>query len=145
MNCFASTPARRVGSTRPGASIWVSISHTLNTTYDSTDELSSCPRNLLLLWQEYLYGLEGNKTAKKITSVKRGHVKLKFCRRTCFWEVTVKLYNTGFTDLSSIDKANQAYGVKLSVSTILALMQKDNKVGGHPTLSLLKTNYIMIL
>jgi hypothetical protein len=45
----------------------------------------------------------------------------------------VNICNAGFTDLSSIDEVNQAYGVKLSVSTILALMQKDKKVGGQPT------------
>jgi hypothetical protein len=136
MNRFASTLARRVGPARPGASSWVSVSRTLNTTYDSTAEMSSCPSNLLILWQEYLYGLEGNKAAKNVTSVERGHVKFNLCRRTCFWEVMVKLCNAGFTDLSSIGKVNQAYGVKLSVSTILALMQKDKKVGGHPHLSL---------
>jgi hypothetical protein len=111
MNRFASTPVRRVGPTRPGVSSWVSVSHTLNNTYDSTSNLSSCSRNLLLLWQYYLYGLEGNKTAKNFTSVERGRVKFKFFRRTCFCEVMVKLCNAGFTDLSSIDKENQAYGV----------------------------------
>jgi hypothetical protein len=38
------------------------------------------------------------------------------------------------THLSSIDKVYQAYGMNLSVSTILAMMQKDKKVGGHPNL-----------
>jgi hypothetical protein len=46
-----------------------------------------------------------------------------------------KLCNAGFSDLSSIDKVHQAYGVKLSVSAILAMMQKGKKVGGHPNLS----------
>jgi hypothetical protein len=54
----------------------------------------------------------------------------------CFWEVIIKLCNAGFTDLSSIDKVNRACGVKLSVPAILALMQKDKKVGGHPNMSL---------
>jgi hypothetical protein len=40
------------------------------------------------------------------------------------------------TNLSSIVKVHQAYGVKLSFSAILAMMQKDKKVGGHPNLSL---------
>jgi hypothetical protein len=34
----------------------------------------------------------------------------------------VKLCNAGFTSLSSIDKVQQAYGVKISVSAILAMM-----------------------
>jgi hypothetical protein len=135
MNRFAVSPARRLGKTRP----WVSdtsVCHTLNNTYDSTAKLSSCPRNLLLLWQEYLYGLEGNKASKNFTSVEHGRVKFKFCRRKCFWVVMVKLCNAGFNDLSSIDKVHQAYGMKLSVSAILAMTMKDRKVGGHPNLSL---------
>jgi hypothetical protein len=143
MNRFAASPTRRLGSTRPGASE-ASICQTLNNTYDSTAKLSSCPRKLLLLWQEYLYGLEGNIAAKNFTSVERGCVKFKFFRRKCFWEVMVKLCNAGFTNLSSIDKVQQAYGMKLSVSSILAMMQKDRKVGGHPNLSLQK-KYILIL
>jgi hypothetical protein len=127
MNRFAASPARRLGKTRPGVSD-ASVCHTLNNTYDSTAKLC--------LWQEYLYGLEDNKAAKNFTSVERGRVKFKFCRRKCFWEVMVKLCNAGFTDLSSIDKVHQAYGMKLSVSSILAMMMKDRKVDGHPNLSL---------
>jgi hypothetical protein len=77
MNRFAASPARRLGPTRPGES-GVSICHTLNNTYDSTAKLSSCPRNLLLILQEYLYGLEGNKATKNFTSVERGRVKFNF-------------------------------------------------------------------
>jgi hypothetical protein len=69
MNRFPSSPARGLGSTRPGVSDGVSVSHTLNNTYNSTAKLSSCPRNLLLLWQEHFYGLEGNKAGKNFTEV----------------------------------------------------------------------------
>jgi hypothetical protein len=140
MNQFAASPTRRLGPTRAGASE-ASFCHTLNNTYDSTAKLSSFPRNLLLLWQDYLYGLEGNKAAKNFTSVERGRIKFKFCHRKCFWEVMVKLCNAGFTDLSSIDKVHQAHDMKILVSAILAMMQKDRKVGGHPNLSLLKKVY----
>jgi Fe-S cluster biosynthesis and repair protein YggX len=135
MNRFAASPSRRLGGKRPGVSD-ASICHTLENTYDSTAKLSYFPRNLLLLWQEYLYELECNKAAKNFTSVERGRVKFKFCRRKCFWEVMVKLCNAGSTDLSSIDKVNQAYSMKHSVSTILDMMMRDRKVGGHPNLSL---------
>jgi hypothetical protein len=118
MNRFASSPTRRIGPTRPGTSD-NSVSHTLNNTYDSTTKLSSRPRNLLLLWQYYLYGLEGNTAAKNFTSIQRVRVKFNFCRQKCFWEVMAKLC---FTDLSSIDKVYQAYGMKLTVSAILTMM-----------------------
>jgi hypothetical protein len=90
MNQFAASPARRLGKTRPGVSD-ASICHTLNNTYDSTVNLSSCPRNLLILWKEYLYVLEGNKAAKHFMSVEGGCVKFKCCRQQRFWEVIVKL------------------------------------------------------
>jgi hypothetical protein len=87
MNRFAYTPVRRVGPTRPGASDRASVSvyHKIDNTYGSTAKLSSCPRNLLLIWQEYLYGLEGNKATKNFTSVERGRIKFKLCRRKRFW------------------------------------------------------------
>jgi hypothetical protein len=135
MNRFAASPVRWLGPTRPGASDAYAC-HTLNNTYESTAKLSSWPRNPLLIWQEYLYGLEDNKATKNFTSVERGHVKLKLCRWDLLWEVMVKLFNARFTDLSSIDKVHQAYGMKLSVSAICSMMQKDRKVGGHPNLSL---------
>jgi hypothetical protein len=78
MNRFSASPARRIGQTRPGASD-ASVCHTLNKTYDFTANISSCPRKLVLIWQEYFYGLEGNKAAKNFTSVERGRVKFKFC------------------------------------------------------------------
>jgi hypothetical protein len=79
--------------------------------------------------------LEGNKATKNFTPIERRRVKFKFCRQKCFWG---GLCNAGFTELSSIEKGNQAYGVKLSFSAILSMMQKDRKVGGHPSLSLKK-------
>jgi hypothetical protein len=83
-----------------------------------------------------LYGLAGNKPAKSFTPVERGKVKFKYCRRKVFWAIMVKLVNSGFNEVSAIDKIRQAYGINLSVSAILNSMQKDRKNGGHPNLSL---------
>jgi hypothetical protein len=134
MHRFASTPVRQIGPMMPLSS--GGVSHTLENTYNYTDKLSLCPRNLLLIWQEYLYGLEDNKTTKNLMLVEYGCVKFEFCHRKCFWEAMVKIYKTGFTNLSSIDKGHHTHGLKLSVSTILAMMQNDKKVGGHLNLSL---------
>jgi hypothetical protein len=38
-------------------------------------KLSKCPRNLYALWEEYKFGLNGQKPAKKFTSRERGSVR----------------------------------------------------------------------
>ena len=48
--------------------------------YEAT--LSNCPRSLFELWQEYEFGLQGWKAAKRFTSRERGRVKYKFVE---FW------------------------------------------------------------
>lgn len=103
---------------------------------DARAKLAPHPRTLLLLWHEYLYGLEGNKPAKDFTSTERGRVKFKYCRRKNFWTVMARLINAGFTELSAIDKIHQAYGNNLAVSTILNRMARDKRDGGHPNLRL---------
>jgi hypothetical protein len=42
------------------------------------------PKNLLMLWQEYIHGLPGNKPAKDFTSAERGAVKYAYSRKKSF-------------------------------------------------------------
>lgn len=132
-------PVRRIGgrATNTEGTITHAITHAnTNEGLDSRAKLASHPRTLLLLWHEFLYGLDNNKPAKNFTSVERGRVKFKYCRRKCFWSVMANLINAGFTELTAIDKIHQAYGNNLSVTTVLNRMQKDKKNGGHPNLTL---------
>jgi hypothetical protein len=41
-----------------------------------------------------------------------------------------RLVNAGFTELTAIDKIHQAYGVNLSVSSVLSKIQRDKRNGG---------------
>ena len=52
-------------------------------------------KNLFDLWQEYEFGLSGNKPAKDFTRLERGKHKYAYCRRKVFWEIIIKLVNTG--------------------------------------------------
>jgi hypothetical protein len=52
------------------------------------------------------------------------------------WSVMSRLVNAGFTELTVIDKIHQAYGVNLSVSSVLAKMQRDKRNGGNPSLAI---------
>jgi hypothetical protein len=79
---------------------------------------------------EYLYVIADNKPAKNFTSVVRGKVKFKLCRRKFFWDVMVRLVNAGFAELTAIDKVHQAYGMNLSFTSILNKIHKDKHNGG---------------
>jgi hypothetical protein len=136
MSRYSMQPVRRIGPANPNAATGTPRSHFRNEGIDATAKLAPHPRTLLLLWHEYLFGLEGNKPARNFTSTERGTVKFKFCRRNNFWTVMARLINGGFTELTAIDKVHQAYGNNLSVTSILNKMQKDKRNGGHPNLNL---------
>jgi hypothetical protein len=82
MTRYSLQPARRLGGARLGAGS--GVVHTPDYYHNSTSKLAHHPRTLLLLWYEYLYGLAGNKPAENCTSVERGKVKCKYCRRKVF-------------------------------------------------------------
>jgi hypothetical protein len=138
MTRYSMQPVRPLGPNRNATATATTATTNIggNEGVDSTTKLAAHPRTLLLLWHEYLYGLEGNKAAKDFTQVERGRAKFKYCRRKCFWSVMSRLVNAGFTELIAIDKIHQAYGVKLSVSAVLNKMQRDKKNGGHPNLAI---------
>lgn len=90
------------------------------------------PKTLLMLWHEYLYGLDGHKPAKDFTPAERGKVKSKYSRRKCFWTVMVKLIRAGYNELSAIDLIHQAYGTGKPVTHIINELQKAKTHGYHP-------------
>jgi hypothetical protein len=136
----AMQPARRIGASRPARTS--GVVHTLDSGYDSTTKLTHHPRTLLSLWHEYLYGIGNNKPAKNFTFFERGKVKFKFSRHKSFWDIMVRLVNAGFTELTTIYKVHQAYGMNLSVTAILNKIQKDKNDGGHPNLNLKPCIYV---
>jgi hypothetical protein len=99
-------------------------------------ELSRCPRNLHVLWEEYIVGLAGCKPAKDFTSQERGKNKTKYSIRLPFWSCVSMHVNAGFSAFTCIEKIYKSYGEKLSVYTILKEMQKDKAKGGHPNLQI---------
>jgi hypothetical protein len=136
MNRYSMQPVRRIGPAGGGGGGSNNSNDIANEGIDATAKLSIHPRTLLLLWHEYLFGLEGSKPARNFTSAERGRVRFKYCRRNCFWNVMRRLINGGFTELTAIDKIYQAYGNTLSVTSILNKMAKDKSGGGHPNLNL---------
>ena len=96
--------------------------------------LSRCPKTLHLLWDEWINGINGNKSARTFTARERGRVKHVFSKRKIFWDKVSELVRSGDVASSAIDKIYDVYGGGESVTTILKLMQKDKQTGGHPQL-----------
>ena len=98
-------------------------------------KLSKCPRNLHDLWNEWEFGLQGNKAAKAFTSEERGQNRLAFSRRKVFWGQVNNMIARGHTSSTAIiDKIYSAYGRRLCVSAIINKIRKDRE-NPHPELN----------
>ena len=95
-------------------------------------ELSSRPKLLHDLWQEWLVGTTGKKAAKDFTSVERGRVKSKYSFRKGFWDKVDELVQAGHTSDVACDMLYAQYGQSTSVTNVLRAMHADNKSGQWP-------------
>ena len=93
------------------------------TNYVST--LSSTPRTLHVLWQEYKFGLGGQKAARLFTAVERGKVKYTYHRRKVVWDIILMRIRAGNTAQIAEDRIYEVYGVNWTVSAIINQMRKD--------------------
>ena len=98
--------------------------------------LSKNPLSLETLWEEYKFGIDGNKPAEKFTTEEKNQklTKQKYYRRRVVWQCIEKLMEGGDTESAAIAKINQVYGPNQSVTRIINLMIEDRKNGGHPAL-----------
>lgn len=94
------------------------------------------PKNLLQLWHEYLFGLNGNKPAKDFTTVERGKCRFVYSRRKSFWDVMIQLINQGLDELTAIDRIRQCYGHSVSVTDITKALTTAKRTGFHVNLGL---------
>ena len=97
--------------------------------YEAT--LSSCPRILFELWQEYEFGLQGKKAAKRFTSRERGRVKYKYHRRKVKWDTILRLLGRGHSIHTGVGEIERVYGEGKTVSTYINLLRHDWRVGHH--------------
>ena len=98
-------------------------------TMDPTAKLAPTPRNLYLLWQEWQFGLSGNKPARSFTREERGRDKHRFTRRKVIWDTVIHLINQGLSYNVAIDRIYAVYGSNQSVTTIINRLRKDKKDG----------------
>ena len=97
--------------------------------YEAT--LSNCPRSLFKLWQEYEFGLQGWKAAKRFTSRERGRVKYKYHRRKVVWDTILRLLRRGHSIHTAVGEIERVYGEGKTVSTYINLLRNDQRDGHH--------------
>ena len=86
---------------------------------EPTATLSSCPRTLYVLWQEWEVGIGGRKAARLFTARERGRVKYSYHRRKVVWDAIQHQVYVGHTAERAIDRIYNLYGVGSTVTTII--------------------------
>ena len=99
-------------------------------------KLSSHPRCLHMLWNEYEFGIGVNKAAKLFTPEERGQVKHRYCLRKVFWDTVRQMVLSGWSAITACEKINDVYSDKSSISAKLFQMRSDRNAGGLPTVLL---------
>ncbi len=120
---LAILPAHRVSNNEQGDEVMEQV-------YSET--LSSNPKNLFVLWQEYEFGISGRKPARDFTAKQRGKTKHKYFRRKAFWEVVAEMVRGGMMAEAAIDRVYLVYGRNKSITKILNKMINDKKRNFRP-------------
>jgi Transcriptional activator of glycolytic enzymes len=97
--------------------------------YEAT--LSNSPKDLHVLWQEYEFGLQGRRAAKRFTTRERGRVRYKYHRRKVVWDKIAQMIHQGYSCYTAVDAIYRVYGPDKTVTEIINLMRVDRISGGH--------------
>jgi hypothetical protein len=93
--------------------------------------LSKCPKNLYTLWEEFEFGLQGRKPARRFTSRERGRVRFTYNWRKIVWDQVLKMIRQGHTYLTAIDEIYRVYGHDTTVTEVFNQMRSDRLAGGN--------------
>ena len=93
--------------------------------------LSNHPRSLILLWNEWEFGIGTNKPAREFTARERGRkpVKNKFCLRKVFWKKVEEMIRRGYTAETACLKIKHVYARYNSMTKLLYAMKADRNRG----------------
>lgn len=95
------------------------------------------PSSLVMLWDEYINGIDNNKPAEQFSRAEVNVNKamaVRYGRRNTFWKTMKRLVDQGHSHQVAINRIRNAYGWHSSVTQILKKMNADKKNGGHPNL-----------
>ena len=93
--------------------------------YVGTIVLSTTPRTIYELWNEWTVGIGGRKPARNFSSQERSRVKHKYAKRKLVWDTVKRLVNRGLSVHVVIDEIYAAYGRNNSLTKIITLIQRD--------------------
>ena len=95
----------------------------------STAQLSTLPCRLLVLWLEYIFGLNGRKPARLFTIAERNRkkIKQKYYRRNVLWKCMARLVQSGHTPEQAADELYKIYVNKSPVTKMSDLIAKERK------------------
>jgi Transcriptional activator of glycolytic enzymes len=96
--------------------------------------LSTFPKDLWVLWEEYTTGLQGRKAARCFTSRERGRVRYKYHHRKVVWDKIAEMVRQGLSYHVAIDEIYRVYGQRNKVTEIINKMRSDRIRGGNPEL-----------
>ena len=102
----------------------------------TTATLSNNPRSLVLLWQEYKFGINGRKPAEQFTRAERNVKpnKQKYYCRNMVWRTIARSVRAGFTAEAAIERIHRVYGYNTSPKNHVANDQGQKEVsGGDPS------------
>ena len=87
--------------------------------------LSKQPKDMYKMWEEYEFGLEGRKAARKFNLRERGKNRYTYHRRKVVWDRIAELIKRGHTYLSACDNLYEQYGRDLSITKIINIMRNE--------------------
>lgn len=98
--------------------------------------LSPTPRDLLVLWQEYEFGIGGRKPARDFTARERNNrangIKQKYYRRKVVWESIARQIRAGHTMHAACLRIRNHYGITDSTTQIINKMLYDKRHNRMP-------------
>ena len=95
---------------------------------------------MFVLWDEWMFGIDGRKAAKSFTSAEKNNrkngIKQKYHNRSLVWRVQARLIDGGHSIISANAKIATVTGAKTVTSTINKLREFNQSYGalGHPEL-----------
>ncbi len=96
--------------------------------------LSTCPRTLHALWDEWEKGTTTQKPVRLWTAQERGKYKHSIYMRKFLWNKVSEMISGEIGAHAACDMIYEAYGESQPVTTILKKLKADSKTGGHPHL-----------
>lgn len=85
-------------------------------------------------WNEWEFGIGGNKPAMLFSAGERGKVRHQYSICKVFWDLYCEMVRRGHTSDTAIDEMYRVYPYSLGLTKILRQMRSDRKNGGHPAL-----------